>query len=75
MRMSPHLVHLHDLLTLSSAGGMMRGEKTQGCLGPESRGPTPSWFVIYLFIQHEGGVLDSRVGHELPCPNSRLPRR
>ena len=37
VRMPPHLAHLHDLLTLPSAGGMMRGEKTQGCLGPESR--------------------------------------
>ena len=32
VRLAPHLTHLHDLLTLPSAGGMMRDEKTQGCL-------------------------------------------
>ena len=26
MRLAPHLAHLHDLLTLPSTGGMMRGE-------------------------------------------------
>ena len=26
MRLAPHLAHLHDLLTLPSTGGRMRGE-------------------------------------------------
>ena len=29
VRLAPHLAHLHDLLTLPSTGGMMRGELLQ----------------------------------------------
>ena len=28
VRLAPHLAHLHDLLTLPSTGGMMRGDIT-----------------------------------------------
>ena len=29
VRLAPHLAHLHDLLTLPSTGGMMRGDIVQ----------------------------------------------
>ena len=30
VRLEPHLAHLHDLLTLPSTGGMMRGTMSEG---------------------------------------------
>ena len=29
VRLAPHLAHLHDLLTLPSTGGMMRGDSVR----------------------------------------------
>ena len=37
VRLAPHLAHFHDLLTLPSTGGRMRGELLPRALGPESR--------------------------------------